>query len=284
MLEIAYAPPSDAQAVADFMHAAFPRAKWPMAGWQAITSGRWGAAGDPFAITVRDQGALVGVLGLITATRPTRGGMVKTMNMTSWYVSKSHRGQGVGSKMLALVTADPAVTVTNFSSARAAVPVVERAGFSVLDDKRLVWRHGGGSVFPVHHEPLALGDALPAHEVRILADHAGLDLKSVVVETPDGFCLLILSVKQKHDAYVTHEVIYVGDPVLFARYAREIADSLLPRDAAVLSVDRRFVAADVVPDAVEDIPVPRLYTAGAVPPADVDVLYSEIVLLGMKLY
>jgi len=49
-------------------------------------------------------------------------------------------------------------------------------------------------------------------------------------------------------------------------------------------VDRRFVAADVVPDAVEDIPVPRLYTAGAVPPADVDVLYSEIVLLGMKLY
>jgi hypothetical protein len=44
MLEIAYAAPSERQVVADFMHAAFPRAKWPMAGWQAITSGRWGAA------------------------------------------------------------------------------------------------------------------------------------------------------------------------------------------------------------------------------------------------
>lgn len=285
MLEIAHAPPEDRAEIALFMQDAFPRAKWSRAGWDAILSGRWSAPGDSYAITVRDAGTLVGVLGLVTARRPTAGGMVTTSNMTSWYVDKAYRGRGVGSDMLALVTADPDITVTNFSSAKGAVPVVERAGFSVLDAKRLVWHPGQGKArFKIHERPLESALAVTECDRTVLEDHAGLDLRTVAVETPDGVCTLVSSVKQKHETHVTHEAMYIGDRTLFSRYARVIADSVLPPDRAVLSVDQRFAPPGTLSDAVEEIAVPRFYTEGRMPAADVDHLYSEIVLLGMKMY
>lgn len=285
MLDIAHAPPEDRDEIAGFMENAFPRAKWPRSGWEAILSGRWNSHGDSYAISVRDKGKLIGVLGLVSATRPSESGRAKTVNMTSWYVDKTYRGQGVGSRMLDLVTADPDITVTNFSSAKGAVPVVERAGFSVLDAARCVWRPRARRVpLPLYDAPLELGQSLNDRDRRVILDHAGLDLKTCTVKTPDGFCTMILSVKQKHDAYVTYETMYLGDRALFAQYAREIADSVLPPSAAVLSVDQRFVAGGTQADEIQQFAVPRYYTAGRMAGADVDHLYSEIVLLGLKMY
>lgn len=277
MVEIAFAEPQDRTEVAAFMEASFPRAKWGADGWRALLDGRWARAGDPFAVTARDGARLLGVLGLVTARR--HGGWISS-NMTSWYVEKSLRGQGVGSAMLELATADPALTVTNFSSARAAVPVVERAGFSVLDALRCIWRPSGASGLPT--EPLR-PETLPAETRRVLADHAGLRLRPVAVRTSDGICALLIAEQQKHDAYVTHEVMHLSDPARFARHARGIADAVLPKDGAVLSVDSRFVIEGANPDAVEDIPIARFFK-GPQTPARVDALYSEIVLLNMKLY
>jgi hypothetical protein len=52
----------------------------------------------------------------------------------------------------------------------------------------------------------------------------------------------------------------------------------------VLSVDWRFVGVDVGADGVERIPVPRFYSPGRLAPRLVDLLYSETVLLDLKLY
>lgn len=283
MLEIAHALPDARTEVTDYIERAFPRAKWDRTGWDALLSGRWGGPKDSFAITARDQGQLVGVLGLVTAHRETALGRMTTANMTSWYVEKSYRGQGVGSKILDLVTADPQITVTNFSSARGAVPVVERAGFVPLDTERLIWHPSGGPILPIHRV-VPKSAKLSPKDARVIADHAGLNLTPVVAETSDGPCTLILSIKQKHDDYVTHEIMYLSDRNLFAAHARKIADSLLPRQGAILSVDRRFAMPAAEPDEIESIPVPRFYTPGRMPPEDVDHMYSEIVLLDMKMY
>lgn len=285
MPDIRYALSDEREEVVQFYKEAFPRVTWADAEWQALVDGRWSAPDDPIAVTVREGGALIGVLGLISARRPTAGGMVKTTNLTSWYLLKPYRGGGIGSAMLAFATSDATATITNLSSARRAVPVVERAGFAILDRERLIWRaRPAPTRWPVHTDPLRLGDALAPRDRRVLADHAGLNLRSLAVETPEGLCTLILSVKQKHDDRATHEVMYIGDRALFARHARRIADSILPAEAAELSVDRRFVAEGVTADALEPIPVPRFYTAGRMAAADVDHLYSEIVLLDLKMY
>jgi hypothetical protein len=52
----------------------------------------------------------------------------------------------------------------------------------------------------------------------------------------------------------------------------------------VLSVDSRFLDSAVEPDAAAEIPGPRYFRPAGLAPAEVDFLYSETVLLGLKLY
>ena len=284
MVEIAHARPEEREEIVRFMEAAFTRAKWSIDGWRRLLSGRWSRHGDSFAVTARDRGRLVGALGLIPAERPTAAGPARVVNMTSWYLEKPYRGQGFGPLMMRFAADAPDVTLTNFTSARGAEPAALKAGLATLDDARLIWRpRPRARRLPVERDPARMTDSLTARDRRVLADHADLPLTRALVETPDGPCLILLSVKRKSDAHVTHEALYLGDRRAFARHARAIADSLLPPEDAVLSVDRRFAPDADAPDAVEPIPIPRYYRPGRARPEEIDYLYSEIVLVDMKL-
>lgn len=286
MVEIAHAQPEEREQIAQFMVQVFPKAKWSIEGWQRLLDGRWSGAPDRFAITARDDGRLVGVLGLVTAQRSVGTGRAVTANMTSWYLQKPYRAGGIGGRMIALAADDMDVTVTNFSSSARAVGAVERAGLTRLDTHRLIWRpspRNPGRI-TVYDNPAALGSRLSAMDRQVLADHHGLNLKTLTAETPDGLCTLAISAKRKHDDYVTHDVFYIGDRTVFARNARAIADRILPPKGAVLSVDRRFMPPDADPDEVEEFPVPRFYMPGRMAPEEIDTMYSEIVLLDMKIY
>ncbi|NIZ62866.1 hypothetical protein DL239_18000 [Sedimentitalea sp. CY04] len=286
MVDINHAHPSEREEIAQFMAKVFPRAKWSMDGWRAILDGRWGRANDSYAITVRDQGKLVGALGLVTAQRPTANGPRITANMTSWYLLKPYRGTGVGRKMIELATANPDITVTDFTSSPGAVHAVKRAGLVELDTQRLIWKPSTSPAqkLPIHPNPLELGNRISTKDKQILQDHLNLPLTPLAIETPNGPLVVVLSIKQKHDDYVTHEVMYLGNRDLFALHARAIADSLLPSSSAILSVDGRLLPASVEPDVIEEFAIPRFYTPGRMAPEDIDHLYTEVVLLGLKLY
>ena len=283
MVEVRYARPDEREEVAQFMNTVFHRAKWDIDGWRRLIAGRWCGPEGRYAIIVRDGAQLVGCLGLVYATRTTADGPRTTADMTSWYVLKDFRGGGVGQKMLRLACSDPEVTVTNFSSAKAAVQVLEKAGLVVLDRERLVWHPSNAPGLTVYEDPLAL-DALPDKDRRIISDHQGLPLRHLAVETPDGLCTLVIYPQKKHDAYVTHEVMYCGDQQVFAAHAGRIAASVLPPREAILSLDRRFAREGIAPDEVTPFATPRFCQQGLLDFAEIDMLYSECVLLGIKIH
>ncbi|MEQ6249121.1 GNAT family N-acetyltransferase [Sulfitobacter sp. HNIBRBA3233] len=281
MVEISFATPAQRVEIEEFMHAAFPRAKWGRDGWTRLLASRWLEGGE-FAVQARDGDALVGVMGMNDSLRHTPRGPQSYRNLTSWYVLKSHRGMGLGERLMHHAMADPQVTSTNLTSAKAALPLVDRIGFRVLDDTRYTWRKSGAPALSLSRDPLAEAP-LDAVDRRVLADHADLDLVPLAIDTPDGLCTLVLSVKQKRDEYVTHEVVYAGQPDLLARNAAAIADTVLPDTPAVFSVDSRL-APGAAPPLVEMIEVPRFYKGSSLLPAEIDHMYSEVVLMGMKLY
>ncbi|WP_370401244.1 GNAT family N-acetyltransferase [Sulfitobacter sp. JB4-11] len=285
MVEIAHAKPDEREEIAQFMDRVFTKARWGMDQWRALLVGRWSKPEDIYAVTVRDGTDLVGVLGLVTAHRPTEAGPRITANMSSWYVLKPFRGGGVGRRMVECAAADPAVTVTNFTSSPNAVRVIEQAGLTVLDRDRLIWhpRTRATKRLSVHDDPLGSG-LIGDRDARVVADHAGLNLTPLLIETPDGPLVLVLAIKQKSDDRVTHEIMYLGDRDLFARHARAIADSLLPASGAILSVDPRLVPPEITPDTTEPFSVPRYYTPGRMDARAIDHLYSETVLLDVKLF
>lgn len=282
MLNVTFATIDQRAEVEAFMHAAFPRAKWGADGWKRLLANRWGGKGGEFAVTARDGDQLVGVMGMNDSLRHTPRGPRHYRNLTSWYVLKTHRGMGLGEKLMHHAMADPEVTSTNLTSAKAALPLVDRIGFKVLDAQRHVWQQSGNTPLSKTLDPLADAE-LNAVDAQVLADHADLNLKPMVVETPDGPITLVLSVKQKVDEYITHEVVYVGQPELLAAHGRVIADTLLPEVGGVFSLDSRLVNG-ATPDATEQIEVPRFYKGTSMLPAEIDHMYSEIVLMDMKLY
>ncbi len=285
MVEITYARPDEREEVAQFMNDVFVRAKWDIDGWRRLLAGRWCGPDGRYAITVRDEGRLIGVLGLVYAERITSGGRRTTADMTSWYVLKEYRGQGIGQRMMALATSDPAVTVTNFSSAKAAVKVLISAGLTVLDAERLVWHpRPAATGFTLHEDALTVADRLNAKDRKIIEDHQGLKLRHLAVDTPEGLVALVVYPQKKHDEYVTHEIMYLGDQPLFARYAAQIASVVLPRTAAILSLDRRFAAEGITSDEVRAFATPRYCQPGLLDPSEIDMLYSECVLLNIKIH
>ncbi len=285
MVEIAYARPEEREEIAQFMDSVFVRAKWDIEGWRKLVAGRWCGPEGRYAIAVRDSGKLIGVLGLVYAERMTKAGRRTTADMTSWYVMKEYRGQGIGQKMIALATSDPTVTVTNFSSAKAAVSVLINAGLTVLDKERLVWHPREATAgLVVHNDPLALSGGLSDKDRKVIADHQGLNLRHLAVETPDGIVAMVVYPQKKNDDFVTHEIMYLGDQPLFARYAAEISGAVLPEREAILSLDRRFASEGIECDEVRQFETPRYCQPGLLEPSEIDMLYSECVLLPIKIH
>lgn len=282
MITVEFASPQDREEIAAFMAEVFPRAKWGMTEWRRLLDGRWAGADLPYAVTARDAGRLVGVMGLVTAQRETEAGPALTANMSSWYILAPYRGQGLGGRMIACAKSLPDVTITDLTSSKLAVGAVQRAGLVPLDTHRCLWTpRSAEQMLPMHPAEQRAAD-LPAAAQRIVADLAGLPQDRVVIDTPDGPLLVVRAIKRKHASHLTHDVLHLWPRARFAAHARAVADTLLGDTQAELSVDRRF-APGVTPDRIEEIPVPRFYTPGQMAPADVDHLYSEVMLLDMKL-
>lgn len=282
MIDVAFATPEEREEIAHFMVSAFPRAKWDITGWRKLLANRWGAPGDPFALRVRDNGRIVGCLGLVSARRPTEAGEAHTCGMSSWYMLKDYRGTGAGKEMLEMAVQQPGVTVVNFASSVKAAPVVEAAGLVPLETHRHIWVPGPGAQAEVSNRPAALA-ALNERDRRVLADHTDLNVRPFAVAAQDGPFLILLSPMKKHDAYTNHELFYCGDRAAFSGQVREIANAAVPPDG-VLAVDSRFVAGVPDPDRTEPLSLPRYYTAGHMAPEHVDHIYSENILLGIKIH
>ncbi|MEP3785710.1 GNAT family N-acetyltransferase [Ascidiaceihabitans sp.] len=281
MVDLVWATPQERGDVAAYMARVFHKVRWGRAGWDALLANRWADAAAPYAIVAKDKGRIVGAIGQIVGPRP---GGPTIHNLTSWYLDKEYRGQGLGRGMMAKAIEDTDNAVTNLSSARAAIPVALSSGMDVLDDTRMVWtaRPNAPHKLTVFTDPSQA--PISPDTRKIVTDHADLNLTGLTIETPDGLCTLVLSIKQKTDDRITHEVMFADRKDLLSRHGSAIAASILPDDTTILSLDTRFSTSDAQPDFVEDIPVARFCTPGRVDPALVDHLYSEIVILDMKLY
>lgn len=283
MIEYRFALPDERTEVAAFMQTSFSKAKWGADVWADLLDSRWAEPDQPYAVIARDGDLLVGVLGLVCTLRQTKTGPHATANMTSWYVAKTHRGLGVGTGILKFLESHQHLALTNFASAKNAIAVLQRAGFKVLDDTRFNWRHGAASdQIVLHTDPLGL-TTLSVLDRKVITDHAGLNLRAFTAETPDGLCTTLISIKQKHDAYVTYEVMYLSGRAAFSKHASAIASVILPGPDTILSVDQRFVTSDATPHEVETIAVPRFVRGGTIRPQDIDHVYSEIVLSDQKM-
>ncbi len=288
MIALRWAEPTERGAVQAYIASCMP--KIPFERWANILDCRWTPGEDRYGVVVTRNGELAGFLGIVFADRVIRAKPRRTGNITSWFVEKDMRRGGLGQDMLALITEPKEVTYTATSPNIRSGSLLAKIGWELMDDTKLYWHRTNeapsADVIPLGPmDQAAASPRLSDDERRILADHKGLNATAHSLDAgPDGRCLLVNYVKLKGDDIAHHEILHVGDRQLFARHVRTYANAVLPRDKAVLSLNSRFVAPGTRADRTAPLEISRYFRPHDLAAADIDFLYSEVLLLDLKLY
>lgn len=253
--------------------------------WKRLFAAPWRTDQSDIGIVAEAGGRIVGFHGHICSYRTIGTRSERFLNFTSWYILKEYRGQGLGRAMLEMATADPDTTCTVISLSPKRVEFFKTLGLQVLDSERLLWRKDGHEFenLELIREPDTMIARANPDEVKVLKDHLGLAVTPVLVSTRCTQCLLLLSITKKGNDTTYYDVLYRSNPGLFTDRAPDIAQALLPDGDCVLAADRRFVENDGAEAEVETIASPRFYKTARVKPRNVDLAYSEIPLLDLKL-
>lgn len=284
-IELRAAGPGDADAICALLHDQMS-SRISRERWRRLFDYPWLADKPDCGVVVLERGRVAGYLGVVYADRRLRGRTFRTGNLSSWYIVRSLRGQGLGLAMVRYATRDGGVTYTTFSSNPPALRLTAEVGLVLLDESRFLWRRTDErtSAIEVLSGFAALSSTVPEDERQILADHRSLPVQPRLLRAADGDCLVLLSVKRKGADVAYHEVLHIGRPDVLARHAQAFANQVLAPGDGVLAVDQRFLDGCEVSAEIEPISVPRYFRSPDLARRDVDFLYSEIPLLDLKLY
>jgi RimJ/RimL family protein N-acetyltransferase len=281
--ELRLAGPDDRDPVAAFLHQRMSR-RIGRERWARLFDYGWLDDKPDCGVVVIESGEVAAYLGVIHARRRIGGRVVRTANLSSWYVARSLRGQGLGLAMLELATREPGVTYTTFSSNPPALRLMAKAGLRLLDQRRFLWRRTEDRAGIEVLSGDAVVPEVSDQERQVLSDHRDLPVQPHLLRAPEGDCLVILSVKKKGDNVAYHEVLHLGRPAVLARHAQAFANLVMAPGANVLAIDSRFLESFAVMAEIEPISVPRFFRSPDPGAREVDFLYSEIPLLDLKLY
>lgn len=264
--------------------------KIPHDRWRNILDCRWNRHDDRYGIVAHENGKLAGFLGIVFADRVIAGKPRRLGNITSWFLERHLRRSGLGQQMLALITEDNNVTYTALSANFRSGALLEKIGWQLLDNTRLFWYYtpapaasGTRLISGVEN----LEDQLAPGHRQMIADHQGLNLTPHLFCDGDGNRLFFFTyVKIKGDeGRAHHEILYADDRVMLAKIAPQLASALLGSEKSVLSCDKRFLAFDETSDDAQALSVSRYFKpADNMSAWEVDFLYSEVVLLDLKIY
>ncbi len=289
MIDIRPARYEDAEAVSALLHENMNRKIAPER-WRRLFAYRWLEEKPDFGRVAFERDAaggerLLGFVGAVYADREIAGRMERLVNICAWWLHRDCRGQGVGKRLMADVTADPANHYTIMTSSSKTLHILDAVGYRVLDDRRYDWRRRGGPTpgLSVERDPERIRDRVGPAQLRLLDDHRGLPARPILFEHEEGRTLAFFSVVRKGADQTWWDVLHVSDTGFLARYGQAAANALLPDDDARLSADARFCAAP--PPEAETTPLepPRFVKSARLSGAAVDHLYTELQLLDLKL-
>lgn len=279
----------DIDAICNLLHSKM-NSKIPLPRWYNLMTYSWTDDKPDFGRVVESEGQVLGYCGMVYADRiistPATGKrQERVVSMSSWYLDKSLRGQGLGRAMLVDCTANSDLTYATLTNSRKPLHIQEAIGFRVLEDHRYLWHKvkSSDSALKITREPEEIRARVSADQHRLLDDMASQPLTPLLMQVDDQQTLLLLSVKRKDADITWFDVMHASDHQHFAAHAQLLANTLLDDSPSVLAADGRFVPVKPLDAVRESLPVPRFYYSSRMAPSEVDNLYSELQLLDLKL-
>jgi hypothetical protein len=237
-----------------------------------------------FGYMLDNDGAPVGVLLLIHASRGTESGSAIRCNLSSWYVEPAYRNYA--SMLTRIAQRHKDVVYINISPAHWTWPIIEAQRFQTycrglfVSVPALSRVSRGMRIDIVTGDTTAI-DGLSTAEVELLASHARYGCVSLVCRSDDAVCPFVLLPMRIRRGWI-------APPAMQLIYCRAIADYV----ACAGAIGRHLLARGkvaVICDANERIPGlfglytearGRKYFKGPQPPRLGDLTDTELVIYG----
>jgi|GEM_PF-537100 len=264
--------------------------KIPVSRWRNLMNYTWLDHKPDFGRVVESDGKILGFCGMVYADRlvgdtPQDFRKERIVSMSSWYLDRSLRGQGLGRAMLLSAIEDRALSYATLTNSRKPLAIVEALGFRKLEEHQYLWRKTGvaDTTVKVTDDLLLIRASLVPNQRQILDDMHDLPVVPMLLEYQDRQALLFFSIKRKDADVLWFDMMYSSDKELFVECAQALANSLLPDTPSILASDARFVRKPPAGSVAQALPVARYFISERVKPHELDNLYSELQLLDFKL-
>ncbi len=253
--------------------------------WRRILSIRWSRHHDHFGYVLMEDDRVVGFLGTLFFERVVSGTEHRFCDLFCWIVPEEYRQHSLLLLFPVLKLQD--TTVMSLTPSHGASLILARFGFTVLETHTLIFpflpRPDIGSGVRLLTDREQIRSRLGDHELALFRDHdlpVCNHLLLVAGKDADRSCYLVCNTVRKKGVRFT-QLYHIGDPELFRQGFCRLQWHFLRRNHTLFTlVDRRLLGGlRPGPGRGHALRHPRLYRPAGLEPAQVDNLYSELLLL-----
>ena len=274
--------PADTAEICDLLEQGFGIAA---NGWRPLCTTNW-LADYPRGFVLTDGGRIVGHLATIYAQREINGKTGIVCNHSSYYVAPAYRGRGLGATLSAAAAGDDRVTYTSLTPAPVTQRVLEAAVWAILEQHLLLFPPGLNaetlwqSRVDIDVNDRTVRASLGQAERRIYDDHAPYDCLHMTARDAGGTAYLVVKRRLRRVRSVPiplSQILYCSAPDVLTRNLERIKLAIMRQQKTfgIAMNERLFPTA---PRAIKSKDIAQ-YRSAVFTPNDLDLLYSEFVLL-----
>jgi len=285
------AGPDDVDAICLFLQQGFKGDHLPPDAWRQIFNYNWLEGKPNLGYVLTAENDIVGFLGAVYARRKINGKSVLMCNLTSWYVLRKYRGWGAS--LLTTATRDAGICYTAFTPASRSIAMLKAAHFSTLDEHQCFFPpfahiHTLRESRPtIIFDPDTIRRMLSDEHRRIFDDHLPYGcLHMILRDKTEAQYAYLVFVRRRLNAQLSittklpySQLLYCSAPSMLARHLERVKLAVLKRHRSLaIAADERLFT-HPRPGLHVNGRGQTLYRSPNLEPAELDKLYSELVLL-----
>ena len=253
------------------------------ADWKKIFTHVWSGADDPIGYILEDEEKTVGFLGTIFSKRKINNQMHRFCNLTSWIVLPEYRNESLS--LLFPLLGKKELTITNFTASNRVSDVLLKLGFKDLEQafRIILPLPAPGKRIKLEMDLKKIRSQLDPENQKILDDHSDLHCTHVLMSDSISSCYLVLNPAVKKHQSVFY-INYLSDLETFLDHYQAFSFEICRKmnQKGIMVGDHTLKGRSLPLTLGVRRKHSLLFRSNSVSPFDIDTLYSEIQLLGLK--
>lgn len=253
--------------------------------WRQLFIRRWNSQEDHFGYLIEDGNRVVGFLGTLFSTRVINHKPYKFCNLSTWVVKKEYRGMSLSLLLEVLKLQD--YTITNLTANRVA-RLLRPFGFKDLATHfRVVLPLPNPSLLikkvELFPDKSDIKENLAGEPLKLFNDHIDLKCIHLLFRVRDESCYLIFD-KIKKKRLPVARVHYISNIEFFQKHAHTICLKMcLQQKIFALVISENLLKGHEIKFSIRVEQLQSiLFKSNSLEENDMDTLYSELQVLGLR--